>query len=250
MSPYPSAENPPPHRRAANRLQRCIGVPPCRAKELLVEHLVLFFLLLLVTVVEETSRALLPPPPRHRPGRSPPGHRLQPAKCHSQKPPDSMSSSAQRLRQVKNNLPDDLGTGWRTVHFYSLREKCEKPHQKPPQQRKSDQLMKKLMNLVLGVNREDLRLRHDHEELEWQRVLRHQTLLNPVMDVNLEDLRHLHADLYLECQRSARQSAAERRKMRSQALPPTVPPSGAPWAQSRTQARSNDGMTLTSWALR
>ena len=49
----------------------------------------------------------------------------------------------------------------------------------------------KKVNSFLGVNLEDLSLRHnrdDHEELECQRVLLHKTLLNSVLGVNLEDL--------------------------------------------------------------
>ena len=67
---------------------------------------------------------------------------------------------------------------------------------------------------------------------------------------NLEDLNRLpDAHLYLECQCSPRQSAAERRKTRQSAPPPTAPPSRVPWGQCETQERSNDGMTVTSWAL-
>ena len=59
----------------------------------------------------QTSPALLP----HLRRRSP--HR-QTAKCHGHKPPASTSWSAQRLRQVKNNLPGDLRTAWRTPQFF------------------------------------------------------------------------------------------------------------------------------------
>ena len=128
----------------------------------------------------------------------------------------------------------------------------------------------KQQNSDLGVNREDLSLHHDLEELEFQRVLPHKTLLNSVLGVHLEDLpgqpdRHDREELECPCsaptpsdnpvqgenledfqERQPSVAGTERPTARIPALPPTVPPS----APREPGACENGGVKTRSWALR